>query len=132
MRDTWLRARGIDPGEADDQSKSYRAAYLKLSERDRRQFEREISTALNRYLDAGHGCCALRIPECLSALRACLFRFDGDRYDLGDFVIMSNHVHCLITPIGKMQKLEKIIGGIKGASARKFTSRALAPELSWV
>jgi putative transposase len=76
-------------------------------------------------LDRGLGECHLRDPVCATALREELLRDDGHRHHLGDFVIVPNHVHLLITPVDndvernsfRSTKLELILKSIKGASA---------------
>src|SRR5204862_6392833 len=46
-------------------------------------------------LDAGHGACVLRQRALAEVVENSLRHFDGDRYELLDFVIMPNHVHLL-------------------------------------
>ncbi len=54
------------------------------------------STATREYfLDTCHGSCILRRPELSQIVFDSLLHFDGDRYRMGDFVIMPNHVHLL-------------------------------------
>jgi putative transposase len=48
------------------------------------------------YLDQGAGACLLREPVVARIVADTLRHFDGDRYDLGDFVVMPNHVHVLV------------------------------------
>jgi isocitrate dehydrogenase (NAD+) len=43
-----------------------------------------------------HGECILRQPELAQIVAQSLNHFDGDRYDLTDFVVMPNHVHLLV------------------------------------
>ena len=45
-------------------------------------------------------------------------RFEGDRLQLHAAVIMPNHIHLLIEPLGE-NTLPTLLKGIKGASARK-------------
>lgn len=59
------------------------------------------------WLDAGHGCCALRIPEAAACVVDTWKHFAGERYDLIAWVVMRNHVHVLIrvyegVPLGKI------------------------------
>src|SRR5205085_2067391 len=42
-----------------------------------------------------HGECVLRRAEFSEEVAKSLRHFDGDRYDLTDFVILPNHVHIL-------------------------------------
>jgi type I restriction enzyme R subunit len=60
------------------------------------EFHRTVSDRWNDQLDACHGSRALRRPELGSIVAESLHRFNGDRYDLTDFVIMPNHVHLLV------------------------------------
>ncbi|MEI6862115.1 MAG: transposase [Verrucomicrobiota bacterium] len=48
------------------------------------------------YLDAGHGYCVLRKPECAKAVVENWRHFHGARYRLHAWVVMPNHVHILI------------------------------------
>ena len=51
-------------------------------------------------LDQGHGVCWLQRPEIATLVRGALCHFNGDRYRLHGWVIMPNHVHVLVTPLG--------------------------------
>jgi REP element-mobilizing transposase RayT len=46
-------------------------------------------------LDSGPGRCLLRRPERAEIVANSLLHFDGERYRMGDFVVMPNHVHLL-------------------------------------
>ena len=48
------------------------------------------------YLDRGEGSCPLADPTLAELVAKSLRQFDGDRYHLGDFVVMPNHVHVLV------------------------------------
>jgi type I restriction enzyme R subunit len=52
------------------------------------------------YLDRGYGACALRNQPAAELVAGALRHFDGDRYHLGDFVVMPNHVHLLVCLLG--------------------------------
>lgn len=60
-----------------------------------RQFKRLYVLPLERCLDEGLGECVLRDSQVRAIVRKTLLHFDGQRYRLGDFVIMPNHVHLL-------------------------------------
>jgi type I restriction enzyme R subunit len=66
-----------------------------LSERDRAEFHRTFNRCREDYLDTCHGRCLLRQPKLSSIVADSLLHFDGDRYRMGDFVVMPNHVHLL-------------------------------------
>ena len=63
------------------------------------QEQNEFRTHFNRcredLLDQCQGGCVLRQPELAKIVADSLLHFDGERYRLGDFVVMPNHVHLL-------------------------------------
>jgi REP element-mobilizing transposase RayT len=89
-RDDWLRKRGINP-KADD----WRQQLQKLDRSQQGEFVRTFSERWHRHLDACHGACVLRQPELSQIAAESLLKFDGDRYELTDFIVMPNHVHLL-------------------------------------
>ena len=46
-------------------------------------------------MDSCQGQCLLKRPELAKIVADALLYFDGQRYRLGDFVVMPNHVHLL-------------------------------------
>jgi hypothetical protein len=68
------------------------------SPEDAREYWREFQARKERWLDAGHGSCALRDPVRRTVVVEALHHFDGERYELDAFVVMPNHVHVLVTP----------------------------------
>jgi len=88
------------------------------SDLDWKEYHDRFGERLEHWLDAGEGKCYLRQPKIRSIVEKCLTHFDGDRYDLGPWVIMPNHVHLLLRP-NKEQSLSKILQGIKGVSAKE-------------
>ena len=75
---------------------------------------------IERWLDAGMGCCALRHPAVAAQVRASLGHFDGERYRLLAWCVMPNHVHALIEPLGP---LATIVQGWKSVTARWALAR---------
>jgi REP element-mobilizing transposase RayT len=63
---------------------------------------------LEDYLDRGLGECWLRQPALAQLAEGALCFFDGQRYQLGAWVIMPNHVHLLVdvweTPLAELVK----------------------------
>lgn len=90
-RGQYLRRHGIDPSAAD-----WRGQLNRLAPRIRNEFYRTFSDRWNDHLDACHGACVLRRPELSCIVADSLLHFDGQRYDLTDFVVMPNHVHVLV------------------------------------
>jgi putative transposase len=90
-RSAWLRKQGIDPTRNDweDQLRGLDAKLV-------RELQRILSDRWNDHLDQCHGACDLRRPELAKVVAESLRHFDGDRYELTDFVVMPNHVHLLV------------------------------------
>ncbi len=61
----------------------------------RDQFNQEFNRCREAFLDTCHGECVLRSPALAKIVADALMHFDGDRYRMGDFVVMPNHVHLL-------------------------------------
>jgi putative transposase len=66
--------------------------------RPARSCDVECYERIERWLDAGMGCCALRHGRMARTMEDALLRFDGERYHLFAWCIMPNHVHVLIKP----------------------------------
>ena len=84
----WLRSRGIACVEW------WKGLEL-ASPVVRTEFAKEFHRTREMYLDTCQGACELRRPELATVVAQSLLHFDGQRYDLGDFVVMPNHVHLL-------------------------------------
>ena len=91
------------PQEKLEQWRNDRELWLKehpepYSDEDKLEYHQLFSEKIQEWLDAGTGSCLLKRTE-VAALVADAFRkFDGERYDLGEWVVMPNHVHLLVTP----------------------------------
>jgi type I restriction enzyme R subunit len=94
-RDDWLRRHGIDPAVANWKSR------LRGSPDLEREYNRAFTRRFMEYLDRGYGECLLRHPEAAEVVASALRHFDGDRYHLGDFVVMPNHVHLIACLLGE-------------------------------
>jgi type I restriction enzyme R subunit len=94
QRDAWLRSEGLDPTSS---------AWKQLL-RGRPELERAFHATFTRhfieYLDRGCGACVLARPELARIVADSLARFDAERYHLGDYVVMPNHVHVLVRLLG--------------------------------
>ncbi|HVC94704.1 MAG TPA: transposase [Pirellulales bacterium] len=109
----WLKARGI---VYDGVTGRWHAAFAKLTAMEQFQFHQHFNRQVQSCLDRGLGACHLRNAECLETVRAKILGNDGTRYHVGDFVIMPNHVHLLVTPVPG-EELEMFLKQVKGASA---------------
>lgn len=60
------------------------------------QFRRIFRHKLEKLLDRGTGECPFSDAKLAQIVADSLKHFDGERYHLGDFVVMPNHVHLLV------------------------------------
>jgi D-tyrosyl-tRNA(Tyr) deacylase len=83
----------------------------------------EAFCELQNWLDRGDGACWLKQPNLAALVESSLRHFDGQRYQLGAFVVMPNHVHVLVTPLGE-HELADILHSWKSYTAHQI-NRAL-------
>jgi hypothetical protein len=83
-----------------------------------REFHQLFRSRVEKWLDRGHGCCALREPKVAAIVEGALRHFDGARYRLGPYVIMPNHVHVLFHPLPGFA-LKGILHTWKGFTAKE-------------
>lgn len=125
-RDRWLRARNIDPD-----SKNWQACLKSLSRYDRELFERSFSESLSELLDKGYGSCVLRDPAIRQVATDALRYFPPHRVETGDFVVMPNHIHALMTP-GNECELETVLHSIKSFTANLINARLGSSGKLWM
>jgi valyl-tRNA synthetase len=89
------------------------------TEEQKRTYYAQFCVPIERWLDAGYGSCVLAQPEAAQIVADALKHFDGDRYELGSWAIMPNHVHVIVIP-----KAEHQLGDILH-SWKRFTARAI-------
>jgi putative transposase len=83
------------------------------------EYHKRFSATIERWLDAGHGSCLLRRPECAAIINDALHHFDGQRLVLISSIVMPNHVHALYVQNSEFP-LEKLILSWKTFSARNI------------
>ena len=88
-RGEWLQRRG-------HLGSDWKVVRASLDARTRIEFDREFRRKRERELDRCHGECWLRNSSIADLVMQSLLYFDGDRYWMGDIVIMPNHFHCLV------------------------------------
>ena len=71
---------------------------------DRKDIHKRLS--IEKWLDAGYGCCALGNPQVAQVMQDTLIKFHGVKYELVAWCIMPNHVHVLINT---MESLGKVV-----------------------
>jgi REP element-mobilizing transposase RayT len=94
---TWFARRNkcLSQHGIDARSKDWRRQLERLPQVEQ-QFHPLFTRAFFEYLDRGHGACDLRNPELAEIVPDSLRHFNGSRYQLGDFVVMPNHVHLIV------------------------------------
>ena len=102
-----------------------------LDDHQWREYNERFGDRLDRWLDAGHGSCALAKPSVRELVQECLLRFEGARLRLHAGVVMPNHVHLLMEPLGG-NTLSQLMKGIKGASARQINLLTGASGQFWM
>jgi REP element-mobilizing transposase RayT len=75
----------------------------------------------HRWLDDCLGECWLRQSKISAIVEEALRFFDRQRYWLGHFVVMPNHVHCLVRPLGE-HTLSSILHSWKSFTAKKINA----------
>jgi REP element-mobilizing transposase RayT len=89
------------------------------------ELARETQVRIERWLDQGIGSCPLKRPALAAFLTTAMHHFDSERYELGCYVVMPNHVHGIVRPtVPEKYPLEEILG-----SWKKYSSRRINGEL---
>lgn len=120
-RDLWLRAHGVDSS-----LEGWHSKLENLTETQAHEFHRTFSKRMHEMLDAGHGECLLRHADLRRIVMEALHHFDEERYRLGGFVVMPNHVHVLVQCLGGT-RLKRMCYSWKHFTAREI-NRVLASE----
>lgn len=96
------------------------------SERSRLYHERQ-----QEWLDKGYGSCVLKNHEIAEIVEQTLLHFDGERYRLGDYVIMPNHVHLIVEPFHEHQ-LSELLHSWKSFSAQQINKQLGQKGAVWM
>jgi hypothetical protein len=92
---------------------------LPHDDRQIKEYHRNFSRRIHEWLDAGYGSCLLARPEICRVVDDALSFFNGQRYALGEYIVMPNHVHVLLEPLGDHQ-LSEILHSWKSYSAKEI------------
>ena len=123
----WLKANGIDGFLSDPK---WQAVYDALPESRRQNFERGAAHRLHVELDKCHGLCHFRKHEVRDVVTSALQYFDGNRWFVGDLVVMPNHIHGLFQPVSS-HELENILASIKGFVSTQLTKQGVKSGRLW-
>lgn len=89
-----------------------------------------FTSRFDKWLDAGYGACVLRNPACAGVVAEAMHHFDGDRYRLGAFVVMPNHVHVLFRPADE-RDLKEILHRWKSYTAKIMNKQLRRAGILW-
>jgi putative transposase len=96
-----------------------------------KEYNAQFPAQMERWADAGHGSCALADPALRALVVQAMQHFDGVRYTLGDFVLMPNHAHVLVTPHDG-HSLKDILTGWKRTSGHSILKLIPGPKPFWM
>ena len=85
----------------------------------RREYWERFPARFQYWLDQGHGACLLRQSKLRQVVEGALRHFDGTRYRLDEFVVMPNHVHVIVAPLGE-NLLSSVVHSWKSFTANKI------------
>ncbi len=86
-----------------------------------KEYGEKFAETFHRWLDEGLGECWLQQPGISRIVEEALRFFDVQRYWLGHYVVMPNHVHVLIRPLGE-HTLSDILHSWKSFTAKKINA----------
>jgi REP element-mobilizing transposase RayT len=89
-----------------------------LTEFEHKRLEILHSERVEKWLDQGHGSCALRDDRIARLVRDAMLHFDGQRYDLYAWCVMPNHVHAVLRMYAS-HDLSKTLLSWKGFTGKK-------------
>lgn len=96
-------------------------------EEARLEYYRLFPERFQSWLDQSSGSCVLAQPDVKKLVCDALLHFDGERYNLREYIIMPNHVHLLISPLNG-HLLSDILHSIKSFTANQI-NRLLSEKL---
>jgi REP element-mobilizing transposase RayT len=123
-REMWLRSIGVAP-----QTPST-LLHEKLTAAQKSYHSEHFTHYYHNLLDQGLGTCELRDPKNAQSVANALLFFDHLRYEMGDFIIMPNHVHLLVTPQQEWS-LSVLLKTWKSFSAREINQNTQQHGKLW-
>jgi primosomal protein N' (replication factor Y) len=123
-RDEWLAENPRPAGENVDATPSSRLAEWQ------KEYRTQFTDRIERWLDQGSGSCILQRPDLREVVNLTFKALDGTQYHLGGHIIMPNHVHILVSPLGN-HTLSSIVQAWKSVSARKIKKLTGQAEPVW-
>lgn len=94
------------------------------------EYAKTVFRLVDKWMDAGSGCCWLRNESYANELHRCILHFHQQRYEIGCRVIMANHCHLVMRPFESFD-LEQELGSIKSVSANFVNKREKQDGSLW-
>ncbi|MEO6393551.1 MAG: transposase [Pyrinomonadaceae bacterium] len=82
------------------------------------EMDRTLRKRIDAYLDQGYGRCYLRDERVAKQMQDSLLYFNEERYRLYAWVVMPNHMHFMLRPLGE-HRLAAIMHSINSYTATK-------------
>ena len=95
---------------------------LTMTDDEVAELRRIYDERVERYLSAGHGCCALRAPETAEAVARAFEHGHSETHELHVLTIMPNHLHVIASPL-EGHAMKDIVDGWKSVSAHIIAKR---------
>ena len=115
-----------------DQRATWRETHPKPWDREtQKDYNAKFPAQMELWLDAGYGSCALQDPTLRDFVVNAIHHFDGEHFTLGDYVLMPNHVHVLLTP-NEGHSLDDILTGWKRVSGHAILKQTGLPKPFWM
>jgi REP element-mobilizing transposase RayT len=90
-----------------------------------------LQRRIERYLDQGYGAASLNVPPVARMVQNSLLKFDGTRYNLFAWVVMPNHVHCLLSRFEEYE-LSDILHSLKSFTAHEANKMLRRTGQFWI
>ena len=94
-------------------------------------YNAKFPAQMELWSDSGYGSCALADVQLRDTVAKVMHRFDGQHFALGDYVLMPNHVHVLVTP-HQGHALGSILTGWKRVSGHAILKITGLPKPFWI
>lgn len=107
------------------------------SDKEWKTYRKEFLDRIERCSDRGYGECHFGRPPIREIVSDALIFFDSEdkkneaRYEMNDFVIMPNHVHLLVRPLGEW-KLGQLIHSWKSFTAHRINKQLNRSGSLWM
>ena len=103
---------------------------LPWDEQTKELYNHEVRDHVDKWLDQNYGSCILQREDIRQIVVNSLFFYHEKEYILWHFVVMPNHVHLLVSPIGD-NNVVKSIGSVKRFTANAINKILVRKDSFW-